>query len=175
MPLALPRIRAQSSHLPPPANFAGPAWDRGARCGSGPLQGAEMVPSWAGGPGSWDLWSASSHCPYPCLAHRRLMSLPHSLILVPKGEERKGHSFQGQVDQPPCCSLTGPTHVPQADYINSLSLSFPCWLMRVTLATPLRLLAMLSGEVMFATWASSQGAHQLPLSSTLGSLRSLTG
>lgn len=142
---------------------------------SGPLQGAEMLPSWAEGPGIWDHWSASSHCPYPCLAHRRLMPLPHPLILVPKGKERTGHSLQGQIDQPPCCSLTGRTHVPQADTINSLSLSFLCWPMRVMLATPLRLLAMLSGGVMFATWASSQGAHLLPLSSALGSLQSLTG
>lgn len=55
------------------------------------------------------------------------MPPPQLLILAPKGEERKWHRIWGQIDQSPCCSLTGLTYVPQADYITSLSLSFSCW------------------------------------------------
>lgn len=94
-----------------------------------------MILSRARGLGAGSIGQLPLSGPSPWLTSRRLVLSSRSLILAAKGEERKGHRLSGQVGRF-SGSLIGPTCVLQADYITSLSLSFPYWPVGLMPPTP---------------------------------------
>lgn len=122
-----------------------------------------MIPSWARGLGAQSIGQLPLSRPSPWLASRRLTQSSHSLILAAKGEERKGHRLSGQVGQF-SCSLTGPTCVLQADYITSLSLSFPYRPVGLMPPTPLRCHKRRdNGDQISSSWQARVEGRCLPL------------
>lgn len=110
--LTLPDVRAQASHHHSPSPPV-PA-----------LLGIRVPGGFWSSPRCWNSTKleqgASSDCLLSLSGQQRLLPPPHSLILAPRSEERKGtHRLWGQTDQSPCCSPTRLSCVTQTDGITS--------------------------------------------------------